>query len=66
MFFQNIRPLGDFDGNGDLGISDVSSLIDYLLTEDANGMDLGAADADGNGKVEIADLSVLIDMLLNL
>ncbi len=66
MFFQNIRPLGDFDGDGDLGISDVSSLIDYLLTEDANGMDLGAADADGNGKVEIADLSVLIDMLLNL
>lgn len=64
--FQNIRPLGDSDGNGDLGISDVSSLIDYLLTEDANGMDLGAADADGNGKVEIADLSVLIDMLLNL
>ena len=65
-FFQNIRLLGDFDGNGGLGISDVSSLIDYLLTEDANGMDLGAADADGNGKVEIADLSLLIDMLLNL
>ncbi|MBR7012772.1 MAG: leucine-rich repeat protein [Muribaculaceae bacterium] len=63
--FQDIRPLGDFDRDGDLGISDVSSLIDYLLTEDANGMDLGAADADGNGKVEIADLSVLIDMLLS-
>ena len=56
--------LGDVDMDGEVGISDVSALIDYLLTGDATGIDLVAADVDTDGEVGIADVSFLIDILL--
>ena len=51
---------GDVDGDGVLGISDLSSLIDLLLS---GGETLGS-DVNGDGEVNIADVSALIDMLL--
>ena len=63
-FFQDIRPLGDGDGDGVVGITDVTRLIDYLLSENGNGLDLGALDVDGDGRVNIADVTKLIDTLL--
>jgi hypothetical protein len=56
---------GDVDGSGTVGISDVSALIDYLLSSDATDIDLTAADADLSGSVGIADVSALIDYLLS-
>ena len=56
--------LGDVDMDGEVGISDVSALIDYLLTGDATGIDLVVADVDTDGEVGIADVSFLIDILL--
>ena len=53
-------PTGDVDGDGELGISDVSALIDLLLY----GGDEGVGDVDGDGEVSISDVSVLIDILL--
>lgn len=56
---------GDVDGDGNVGIGDVSTLIDYLLSGNATGVNLAAADVDGNGNVDIGDVSVLIDYLLS-
>lgn len=56
--------MGDVDKDGNVGIADVSALIDYLLNGDATGLDLAAADMDGDGEVAIADVSALIDYLL--
>ena len=65
--FVNIEALipepGDVDGDGVLGISDVSSLIDDILA--GQGLDNPGADVDGNGKVDIGDVSALIDLLLH-
>ena len=63
--FQDIRPLGDADGDGTVGIADVTELIDYLLAGSGSGLDMGAADVDGDGTVSIADVTELIDTLLN-
>ena len=57
---------GDINGDGIVGIADVTDLIDYLLTGNADGLNLDAADVDGNGNVSIADVSDLIDMLLGM
>ena len=56
---------GDVDADGDVGMDDLTALINYLLTGDANGIDLNAADADENGHVGMDDLTELINYLLS-
>lgn len=52
---------GDVDGDGILSISDVTDLIDLLLS----GGGAGSADVDGDGNITIADVTELIDRLLS-
>ena len=56
---------GDVDGDGNVNISDVTTLIDYLLSGDASGLNLAGADCDQGGSVNIADVTALIDYLLS-
>ena len=56
---------GDVDGNGTVNISDVTALIDYLLSGNGSNIDLVAADVDNNSSVNISDVTSLIDMLLS-
>ena len=58
--------LGDVDKDGSVTISDVTALIDYLLTGDATPINLDAADVDEDGQITIADVTTLIDMLLQM
>jgi hypothetical protein len=52
---------GDINGDGAIDVSDVTRLVDKLLS----GEELPAhLDVDGNGSVEIKDLTTLIDSLL--
>jgi len=53
---------GDINGDGKLAISDVTALINILLTEDTSS---GACDVNGDGKVSIADVTFIINMLLS-
>ena len=52
---------GDIDGDGQVGIADISTLIDLIL---AGTFDPSLHDVDGDGQVGIADVSALIDMIL--
>ena len=56
---------GDVDGDGTVGISDVTALIDYILSGDATDINLDVADCDQNGEIGISDVTALIDYLLN-
>lgn len=62
--FSLIRPIGDTDGNGLLGIADVTELVDLLLTSQGNEIHFGASDVNGDGLVNITDVTELIDILL--
>ena len=62
--FSLIRPIGDTDGNGLLGIADVTELVDLLLTSQGNEIHFGASDVNGDGLVNIIDVTELIDTLL--
>ena len=57
--------LGDVNMDGFVTISDVTQIIDYLLSGDASGMKLENADVNGNGNVSIGDVTDLIDKLLS-
>ena len=56
---------GDVDGDGNVSIADVTALIDYLLSGNASGVNVSAADCDQDGSVSISDVTALIDYLLS-
>ena len=57
--------IGDVDGDNQVNITDVTELIDYLLSGDASSVNLGAADCNQDNGVSIADVTALIDYLLS-
>ena len=64
--FATILPINKGDVNGDsrLSISDMTALVDVLLTEDTSAVNIANSDLNADGKVDIADVTALIDMLL--
>ena len=56
---------GDVNCDGYVNISDVSKLIDFLLSEDPESLSLVNADTNKDGNVSISDVSTLIDYLLS-
>jgi len=61
---KNAGLRGDVDGDGNVGVADVTALIDYLLTGNTAGVDLQAANVDGDSSVSVADVTALIDYIL--
>ena len=55
---------GDVNKDGQVNISDVTALIDYLLTSNASGISLSGADCNQDGSINISDVAALIDRLL--
>ena len=56
---------GDVNGDGTISITDVTSLIDYLLNDGGSAVDPSAADVNGDHTVSITDVTALIDLLLS-
>ena len=56
---------GDVDEDGNVNISDVTALIDYLLSGNADDISLDNADCDQDGNINISDVTSLIDYLLS-
>ena len=55
---------GDVNGDGDVNISDVTALIDHLLSDTSQILPENA-DVNGDNDVNISDVTALIDLLLN-
>ena len=65
--FSNIAAAlipGDVDGDGQVGIADVTALIDYILGNSDSSFIVANADVDGDGSITIADVTAIIDTLL--
>ena len=60
---QGLR--GDVNMSNDVTIADVTALIDYLLTNNAEGISLENANCNLDEGVTIADVTALIDYLLS-
>ena len=54
---------GDVNHDGNITIADVTTLIDYLLSNDS--AIPAEADVNADGSVSIADVTALIDYLLS-
>ena len=56
---------GDVNKDGLVNIADVTTLIDYLLSQDTTTIDLDAANCNLDDDINIADVTALVDYLLN-
>ena len=62
---KNASLRGDVNGDGSVNISDVTTLIDYLLSGNPSGVNVTAADCNQDSSVNISDVTALIDFLLS-
>ena len=62
---ENETLIGDVNCDGEVNISDVTALIDYLLGSVTDPFDENAADVDHDGEIRISDVTALIDLLLS-
>lgn len=56
--------LGDVNCDGEINITDISDLIDYILTGNMSHVNLTTADANCDGEINISDVTTIIDLLL--
>ena len=61
----NVLIPGDVNGDGIVSITDITDLIDYLLSGNDEGINTDNADVDEDGDITIADVTTLIDYLLS-
>ena len=62
---KNASQRGDVNNDQKVDISDVTALIDYLLSGNASGINLSGADCNQDSSVNISDVTSLIDYLLS-
>lgn len=56
---------GDADGDAEVTIADITTIIDYILTHDASYINLEGADADLDDEITIADIIAVIDYIIS-
>ena len=61
---ETTRLAGDVNGDGQVGIADVSEIIDFILGTASDDFVVANADVDGDDRITIADVSSLIDIIL--
>ena len=54
-------PTGDANGDGELDVRDITSLIDIIMNSSKN----PNADLNGDGEVDVCDITALIDIIMN-
>ena len=61
---QEAYVIGDANGNGEVEIGDVTSVLTLMATPDEPGFyDTKAADANGNGEIEIGDVTAILKIM---
>ncbi len=64
-FSEYIGIPGDIDISGEINISDLTTLVEYLFNHGAEPPVLHLADIDGSCEINISDLTALVDYLFN-
>ncbi|MBQ2585527.1 MAG: C10 family peptidase, partial [Bacteroidaceae bacterium] len=56
---------GDVDMSGEVNITDVVALVNYILSNDNSSSALSTGDMDGNGSIDITDVVALVNLILS-
>jgi hypothetical protein len=64
-YYGQDKNTGDANGNGEVEIGDVTSVLTLMATPEATGYNNKAADANGNGEIEIGDVTTILTIMAN-
>ena len=56
--------VGDVNGDGEVNIADVNTVIDIILGGSADEGTMKRADVNGDGEINIADVNTVMDIIL--
>ena len=69
MYFSNgadsAFATGDVNGDGEVNVADVNTLVDIILGGEADDATIKRADVNGDGEVNLADINALTDIILS-
>ena len=57
--------LGDANGDGEVTVTDVSTAVDYILSNSTGFIVMRNADVNCDGEVNISDVTLIVDIILN-
>lgn len=57
--------IGDADGDGLIGVSDISYMVGELMNGNVDVNDMPSGDVNGDGMINVGDIAALINYLLN-
>lgn len=55
---------GDINGDGEVNVADVTTLVDYILGKNPTSCDEGACDINGDNEINVSDVTSLVDIIL--
>lgn len=56
---------GDINGDGDVNVADVTTLVDYILGKNPTSCNEGACDINGDNEINVSDVTSLVDIILS-
>ena len=62
--FKGIYALGDVNHDGQITISDVMLIVDYILGEKPNGFYLDCADVNKDNMISVADVQIVVKLVV--
>ena len=57
---------GDANGDGNVDVNDVTTIINYILGKNPNPFNYDNANVNGDTKVDVMDVTLIINIILGL
>jgi hypothetical protein len=55
---------GDINGDGEVNVADVTTLVDYILGKNPTNCNESACDINGDNEINVSDVTSLVDIIL--
>ena len=56
---------GDINGDGEVNVADVTTLVDYILGKNPTNCNESACDINGDNEINVSDVTSLVDIILS-
>ena len=56
---------GDINGDREVNVADVTTLVDYILGKNPTNCNEGACDINGDNEINVSDVTSLVDIILS-